>query len=218
MQPCHIPFPIWNQSDGPCLVLIVASWPTYRFLRRQVRWSGIPISLRVFQFVVIHIVKGFSIVNEADVFLELSCFFLDPVNVGNLISSCSTSLKLSLHTWKFSVHVLLKPSLEDFEYNLAGMWNECTCTVVWTFFGIILLWDWNENWRFLVLWPLLTFPNLLTYWVQHFNSIRILNSSDVISSPLLALFVVMLPKAHLTSHSRMSSYSWVTTPSWLSQI
>ena len=137
------------------------------------------------------------------------------MGVGNLVSASSTFSKSSLYFWNFSVHVLLKPSLKDFEYNLAGMWNECKCTVVWTFFGIVLLWEWNENWRFLVLWPLLTFPNLLTYWVQHFNNIRILNSSDGISSPLLALLVVMLPKAHLTLYSRVSGSMWLITPSWL---
>ena len=74
------------------------------------------------QFVVIHIVKGFSIVNEAevDVFLEFSCFFYDPMDVGNLISS-SASSKSSLYIWKFSVHVLLKPSLKDFEHNFTSM-------------------------------------------------------------------------------------------------
>ena len=61
IQPWHTPFPIWNQSIVPCLVLTIASWPANRFLRRQVRWSGIPISLTIFQFVVIHRVKGFSI-------------------------------------------------------------------------------------------------------------------------------------------------------------
>ena len=85
MQPWHTPFLIWNQSV-PWPVLTVVSWPAYRFLRRQVRWPGIPISLRIFQFVVIHIVKGFGVVNKAEVnvFLELSCFF-DPTDVGNLI-------------------------------------------------------------------------------------------------------------------------------------
>ena len=77
IQPRHTPFPILNQSIVPCLVLTAASWPAYRFLKRQVRRSGIPISWRIFQFVVIHIVKGFSVVNEAevDVFLEFLCFF-----------------------------------------------------------------------------------------------------------------------------------------------
>ena len=59
IQPSHTPFPIWNQYVVPCPVLTVAYWPAYRFLRRQVRWSGIPISLRIFQFVVIHTVKSF---------------------------------------------------------------------------------------------------------------------------------------------------------------
>ena len=113
--------------------------------------------------------------------------------------------------------ILLKPHLEKLEHYFASMWNECNCTVVWTFFGIALLWDWNEIWPFLVLWLLLSFPNLLTYWVQHFNSIFWdLNSSARISSLPLALFVVILPNAHLTSHSRMSGSGWVITPSWLS--
>ena len=79
--------------------------------------------------------------------------------------------KPSLHVWKFLVHVLLKPSLKNFEHYLASIWNEHNCMLVWTFFGIALLWDWNENWPFPVLWPLLSFLNWLTYWVQHFNSI-----------------------------------------------
>ena len=75
------------------------------------------------QFVVIHTVKGFGIVNraEVDVFLEFSCFFNDPPDVGNLISGSSVSSKPCLYIWKFLVHVLLKPSLKDLEYNLAGM-------------------------------------------------------------------------------------------------
>ena len=81
IQPWHTSFPILNQSVVQCLVLIVDSWPAHRFLRRQVRWSGIPISKNFPQFVVIHRVKGFSAVNEAevDVFQEFSFFFCDPV-------------------------------------------------------------------------------------------------------------------------------------------
>ena len=157
---------------------------------------------------MIHTVKGFSIVDEAEVnvFLELSCIFYDPTEFGNLISGTSAFSKSSLNIWKFSVHVLLKPGLEDFEHDLASMWNECNCVVVWAFFGIAFLWDWNENWPFPVMPSLLSFPNVLAYWVQHFHalSFRIWNSSTGIPSSLLALFVVMLPKAHLTSHSRMS--------------
>ena len=69
------------------------------------------------QFVVIHTVKSFRVANEAEVhvFLEFSCFFYDPVDVGNLISGSSAFSKSSLNIWKFSVRVLLKPSLEDFE-------------------------------------------------------------------------------------------------------
>ena len=76
-----------------------------------------PISFRIAQFIVIHTVKGFGIVNKAevDVFLELSCFIDDPVDVGNLISGSSAFSKTSLNIRKFTVHILLKPSLENFE-------------------------------------------------------------------------------------------------------
>ena len=141
--------------------------------RRQVRQPGITISLRIFQFVVIHTVKGFYIVSEAevDVFLEFPCFFCDPVNVGNLISGSSAFSKFSMYIWKFSVQVLLKPSLKDFEHYLVNKWNECNCMVVWIFFDIPFLWYWNESWSFPVLWLLLSFQNLLAYWLQYFNSI-----------------------------------------------
>ena len=105
------------------------------------------------QFVVIHTVKRFDTVNKADVFLELSCFFDDPGDIGNLISGSSAFSKSSLKIWKFLVHVVLKPSLENFEPYFASMWDECSCVVVWAFFGISFLWDWNENRPFPVLWP-----------------------------------------------------------------
>ena len=75
------------------------------------------------QFVVIHTVKCIGVVSKAeiDVFLELSCFFDDPADVGNLISGSSAFSKTSLYSWKFSDHVVLKPGLMDFEHNLAGM-------------------------------------------------------------------------------------------------
>ena len=157
------PFLIWNQFVVPCPVLTVASWLAYRFLKRQVRWSGIPIPLRIFQFVMTHTVKGFGIVNKAevDVVLELFCFFGDPVDVGNLISGSSAFPKSSLNIWRFMVHVLLKTCLENFEHYFTSVWDKCNCVVVWAFFGIAFLWDWNENWPFPVLWPLLSFPKLL---------------------------------------------------------
>ena len=125
------------------------------------------------QFLVIRTVIGFGIVNKAeiDVFLEFSCFFYDPVDVGNLISGSSAFSKTSLNIWKFTVHVLLKTGLENFKHYFTSMWDECNCAVVWAFFGIAFLWDWNENWPFPVLWQPLSFPNLLAYWVQHFHSI-----------------------------------------------
>ena len=75
------------------------------------------------QFVVIQTVKGFGVINKAevDVFLEFSCFSYDPMDVGNLTSGSSVFSKSSLNIWKFSVHVLLKPRLEDFEHDLASM-------------------------------------------------------------------------------------------------
>ena len=108
------------------------------------------------QLAVIHTVKGFGIVNKAeiDVFLELSCFFDDPADVGNLICGSSAFSKFSLNIWKFSVHELLKSGLENYEHCFPRVWDEYNCVIVWTFFGIAFLWDWNENWRFLVLWPL----------------------------------------------------------------
>ena len=98
------------------------------------------------QFVVIHIVKGFGIASktEVDVSLELSCFFNDPMDVGILISGSSAFSKSSLNIWKFTVHVLLKPCLENFEHYFANVWDECNCVVGRTFFGIAFLWDWNE--------------------------------------------------------------------------
>ena len=95
------------------------------------------------QFIVIHTVKGFGIVNKAeiDVFLELSCFFNDPEDIGSLISCSSDFSKSSLNIWKFTVHILLKPGLENFEHYFTSMWDECSCVVIWAFFGIAFLWE-----------------------------------------------------------------------------
>ena len=125
------------------------------------------------QFIVIHTVEGFGIVNKAeiDVLLELSCFFDEPADVGNSIYGSSAFSKTSLNIWKFMVHILLKPGLENCEHYFTSMWDECNCAVVWTFFRISFLRSWNENWPFPVLCPLQNFPNLLTYLVQCFHSI-----------------------------------------------
>ena len=84
------------------------------------------------QFVVIHTVKGFGVVNKAevDVFIELSCFLDDPTDSGNLITGSSAFSKSSLNIWKFTVHVLLKPGLENFEHFFTSMCDECNCAVV----------------------------------------------------------------------------------------
>ena len=90
---------------------------------------------------MIHRVKGFDIVNKAEIdvlfcfvlfcfVLELSCFFHDPADVGNLISGSSAFSKTSLNIWKFMVHILLKPDLENFEHYFTGVWDECNCAVV----------------------------------------------------------------------------------------
>ena len=98
IQPWHTPFPILSQFIVPCLVLSIASWPAYRFLRKQVWWSSIPISWRIFQrFLWSTQSKAFSVVSEAEIyiFLEFSCFFYDPLDVGSLISGGSAFLSLA---------------------------------------------------------------------------------------------------------------------------
>ena len=178
IQPWHTPFPIWNQSVVPCPVLTVTSWPAYRFLRILVRWSGIPISFHILflenfqnfpQFLVIHTVKGSGIVKtEIDVFLELSCFSM---------------VQQMLAVWFLVPLPLLKPAWPSGSLQFTYYWGltcrilsitllacEMSAVVRWTFFGVAFLWDWNENRPFPVLWPLLSFPNLLAFWVQHFYS------------------------------------------------
>ena len=126
---------------------------------------------------------------------------------------------IQLEHLKFFVHLLLKPSLENFEHYFARMWNECNCVIVWTFlalsfFGIGMKTDlfqsYGHCWVFQVCWHF----ECSTFTASSF---RIWNSSAGKPSPPLALFVVMLPKAHLTLHYRMSGSRWVITPLWLSR-
>ena len=198
IQPWCIPCPIWNQSVVPCPVLTVASWPEWRQISQeagQVVWYS-HLFQNFPQFVVIHIVKGFVIVNkvEIDVFLELSCFFCDPTDVGNLISGSSAFSKTSFNIWKFTVHVLVKPGLENFQHYFTSVWDECSCAVVWAFFGIGMKTDLFQScghcWVFQICWRI----ECSTFTASSF---RIWNSSNGIPSPPLALFIVMLPKAHL---------------------
>ena len=213
-------FSCLEPSVVPCPVLTVASWPTYRLLMRQVKWSGIPISWRIFhtQIVVIHRVKGFDVVStvEVHVFLELFCFFdykwmlaiwsLVPLPFLNPAWTCRSSW--FTYCWSLAWRILSITLLA---------WDECNCAVVWAFFGIAFLWDWNENWPFPVLWPLLSYPicwhiECITFTASSF---RIWNTSTGILSPPLALFIVMLPKAHLTLHSGMSCHSRHSWNVWL---
>jgi len=122
-----------------------------------------------------------------------------------------------LNIWKFTVHVLLKPGLENFEHYFTSMWDECNCALVQAFFGIAfgigmkadLFQSCGHCWVFQICWHIECSTSTA-------SSFRIWNSSAGIPSPPLALFRVMLPKAHLTLHSRMSGSRWVITPSWLS--
>ena len=119
------------------------------------------------QFILIYTkALALSIKQKLMFFWNSSCFFSYPVDVGNLISGSSTFSKTSLNIWKCTVHIFLEPGLENFEHYFANVWDECNCVVVWAFFGIAFLRDWSENWPFPALWPLLSFPNLLTYWVH----------------------------------------------------
>ena len=164
---------------------------------------------------MIHTVKDFGIVNKAeiDVILELSCFVNDPADVGILISGSSAFCKTSWNIWKFMVHVLLKPGLENFEHYFTSMWDEYNCAIVWAFFGIGMKTDLFQScghcWVFQICWHI----ECSTFTA---SSSRIWNSSTGIPSSPLALFIMMLPKAHLTSHSRMSGSRWVITLRWLS--
>ena len=141
-----------------------------------------------------------------------SHFFNDPANVGNLTSGSSAFSKPSLNIWKFTVHIFLKPGLENFEHYFTSMWDECNCAVVWAFFGIGMKTDLFQScghcWVFQIGWHI----ECSTFTASSF---RIWNNSTEIPSPPLVLFIVMLPKAHLTLHSRMSGSRWVIRLSWL---
>ena len=111
---------------------------------------------------------------------------------------------MTLAPWKFTVHVLLKPGLENFEHYFDSVWDECSCVVFSAFFGIAFLRDWNENWPFPVLWLLLSFPNLLAYWLQTFtaSSFRIWNSSTGIPSPPLYSKYISMKIQKVTSQMK----------------
>ena len=121
MQPWCTPFPIQNQSVVPCSVLTVASWIAYMFLKRQIRWSDIPISFRIFQFVVIHRVKGFGLVNKA----EIDVFFWN--------SLASSMIQQMLATWSL-VPLSFNPAWTFGTSRFTYCWS-----LAWRIFSIILL-------------------------------------------------------------------------------
>ena len=142
----------------------VFSWPKYRFLRRQVRWYSILLSLRILHNLLWSTQEEFGIVNksEVDVFLELSHFFCYySMDVGNLISGSSAFSKSIFYIYTFSVHELLKPCLGNFVHYFASVWDEYNCVVVWhslafPFFGIgmnpDLLQSCDHCWVFHICW------------------------------------------------------------------
>ena len=146
------------------------------------------------QFVVIHTVKGFGVVKKQRkiVFWTLAFSIIQWILIiWSLVPL--PFLNLAWTSWS-SLFMYFKPGLENFDYYFTIMWDECNCVVVWAFFGIAFLLDWNENRPFLVLWPLLSFPTLLVYWVQHFQSIvfQDLKQLNWNSITYTSLFIVML--------------------------
>ena len=160
---------------------MVASWPEYRFLRTQVRWSDIPNSLRIFQFVVIHTVKGFNVLNEAaNIFLEFPCFFLmqqmlviwSLVPLPFLNPACTSGSSRFTYCWSLAWR-------KDFEHYPASMWNECNCAVVWAFFGIGMKTDlfqsWGHCWVFQICWHI----ECSTFTSSSFKDLKQLNWNSI---------------------------------------
>ena len=168
---------------------------------------------------MIHTVKAFTIVNKAKVddFLELYCFFDDPMDVVNLISGSSAFSKSSVksgiwrltYCWSLAWRIL---SIILLACEMSAIVRLFVQSLALPFFGTGMKSDLFQScghcWLFQICWH-------IEYRIVTASSFRIWNSPTGILKPPLALFIVMLPKAHLTSHSRMSGYRWVITPLWL---
>ena len=147
---------------------------------------------------MIHTVKDFGIVNKAeiDVFLELSCFFHDPADDGNLFSGSLAFSKTSLNIWKFTVHLLVKPGLENFERYFTSVWDECNRAVVWAFFGIAFLWDWNQKGPFSFLLSFPNFMDLHSRFLCNISLYRIELYFHHQSHPQLGVVFTLIPSLH----------------------
>ena len=174
IQSCPTPFPNFQPFSCSMSSYNCSFWHTYMFLRRQVKLSSIHVALRIFHK-CLDPHKVFSIVNEAEV--DVDVFFWNSFAFAMIQGILEIRSLVILFLWNpitsgssQVTHILLKPSLKELKKKKDTiMLNVHSCNVVWKLFA--LLWDWNENWPFPVLWPLVSFPNLLTYWVQHFNNI-----------------------------------------------
>ena len=173
IQPWHTPFPIWNQSVS-CTVQNCCFLTRIQVSQEAGKVVWYSHLLKNFtQIIVIHTIKGFSIVNKAEI--KLSClfvclFFYDPTDDGNLISGFLLFLNPAgtsgssqfIYCWSLAWRILsitlLTCEMSAIVWYLNNLWH-------------CLFWDWNENWPFPVLWPLLSFLNLPVYWVQHFHGI-----------------------------------------------
>ena len=164
------------------------------------------------QFVVIHTVKDFGAVNKAkvDVFLELSCFFNDPADVGNLISGSSAFSKSSLNTWKFTVHILLKPSLKNFEHYFASVWDESNCAVAWTFFGIRmkigLFQSCGHCWVFHICWYIEYSTFTASFW--SFTNLLVVEIAQLEFPVLHLAFYLFYTLLLLLSHVWLFATPW----------
>ena len=214
MQSRHTSFAMCNQPVDLCPFLTVAHDLNAVFSGDKVVWychhfKNFP------QFVVIHTVKGHSQWIRTRYFSGIPLLSPWSDKYWKLVSGSSASVKCSLYNWKFSVQILMKPSLKDFEHNCISMQNECNSwNILWNcLFGIGKKTDifqfCGHCWVFQICWH-------IEFHTFTASSFRIWNISAAIPSSSLALFIVMLPTAYSTSHSRMSVSRWVITPSWLS--
>ena len=204
----------------------VTSWPTYRFLRKQVTWSDIPSSLRIFHSFCVYVCdpQRLYLVNEAEVddFLELPFFCYDLPNVGNLISGSSafsqqsftSENSLLMYCWRLAWR-FLSITLTICEMHCKiQLYFSLNIFLSLSFFEIEIKTDIFQAcghwWIFQICWH-------IEWSTLTASSFRIWNSSAEIPSPPLAMLFVLLPQVHLTLHSMISGSRWLTTPSWLSR-